>query len=82
MIERLIQGMKDNVVALAAHGKVSHKDYELVVIPTVEEKIRMHAKVRLSSTWGRILLGTPQKRSGTTPRSAWHISTHLKKSWW
>jgi hypothetical protein len=47
MIELITQSMRGNVVALAAHGKVSHQDYAQVVIPAVEEKIRMHAKVRL-----------------------------------
>jgi hypothetical protein len=47
MIERIIKGMRENVVALSAHGKVSHQDYVRVVIPAVEEKIRTHAKVRL-----------------------------------
>ena len=47
MIEQIIKGMRENVVALAAHGKVSHQDYLKVVIPAVEEKIRIHAKVRL-----------------------------------
>ncbi|HUB68505.1 MAG TPA: STAS/SEC14 domain-containing protein [Candidatus Methylacidiphilales bacterium] len=47
MIKLVADGMKENVVALAAHGKVSHEDYERVVIPAVEEKIRMHTKVRL-----------------------------------
>ena len=47
MIELITARMRGNVVALAAHGKVSHQDYAQVVIPAVEEKIRLHAKVRL-----------------------------------
>jgi len=47
MIEQITKGMRENVVALAASGKVSHQDYVKVVIPAVEEKIKTHAKVRL-----------------------------------
>ncbi len=46
MIEQISEDMQNNVVALCAHGMVSHKDYERVVIPTVEEKIRLYSKVR------------------------------------
>ena len=51
MIEQISEGMRDNVVALRAHGMVSHKDYERVVIPTVEEKIRLYPKVRFLFVW-------------------------------
>jgi len=46
MIEQMSEGIKNNVVALYAHGMISHQDYERVVIPTVEEKIRLYSKVR------------------------------------
>jgi hypothetical protein len=46
MIEQIREGVKNNVVALSAHGKVSHQDYERVLIPSVEEKIRLHSKIR------------------------------------
>jgi hypothetical protein len=46
MIELITNGMRENVVALIAHGKVSHEDYQKVVIPAIEEKIRTHAKIR------------------------------------
>lgn len=47
MIEVITEGVKGNVVALAAHGKVDHNDYEKVLIPVLEEKIKVHGKVRL-----------------------------------
>ncbi|MCE0497921.1 MAG: STAS/SEC14 domain-containing protein [Methylacidiphilales bacterium] len=46
MVELIAGNMRANVVALAAHGKVTHSDYERVVIPTVKEKIRLHDKIR------------------------------------
>jgi hypothetical protein len=57
MIELITERMRGNVVALAAHGKVSHQDYAQVVIPAVEEKIRMHAKVRLLFHLGEVFAG-------------------------
>ena len=47
MVELITKGMRANVVALVAHGKVSHEDYEKVVIPAVEESIKLHSKIRL-----------------------------------
>jgi hypothetical protein len=57
MIELITESMRGNVVALAAHGKVSHQDYAQVVIPAVEEKIRLHAKVRLFFHLGKDFAG-------------------------
>jgi hypothetical protein len=47
MIEVIIEGMRENVVALSAHGKVDHKDYQQVIIPAIEEKIKVHGKIRI-----------------------------------
>lgn len=46
MIE-VISGMMENIVALAAHGKVSGEDYEKIFVPAVEEKLKTHKKIRL-----------------------------------
>jgi hypothetical protein len=46
----VIEVMKDlppNVVGLKATGKVTGKDYEEVVIPTVEARLKEHEKLRL-----------------------------------
>jgi hypothetical protein len=37
----------DNVLAFSAHGTVSAEDYERVIIPAVEDKLRTHHKIRL-----------------------------------
>ena len=47
MIEIINKGFNENVIALSAHGKVTHADYKLVLIPAVDEKIKAHGKVRL-----------------------------------
>ena len=57
MIERITEGMRGNVVALSAHGKVSGEDYQQVVIPAVEEKIKTHSKVRLFFHLGKDFAG-------------------------
>lgn len=57
MIERITEGMRGNVVALAAHGKVSHEDYQKVVIPAIEEKIVAYDKLRLFFHLGEDFVG-------------------------
>ena len=46
MIE-LISDLQDNVVGFTAKGEVTADDYELVLIPTVETKLKEHNKIRL-----------------------------------
>jgi SpoIIAA-like len=46
MIEN-IEGFPDNVVALAAKGQVTKKDYQQVVIPLVDSALKRHARIRL-----------------------------------
>ena len=46
MIER-ISDLPANVLGLSAHGRITGEDYETVVIPAVEEKLREHDKLRL-----------------------------------
>ena len=46
MIE-LITNLPDNAVGFSARGKVTAEDYESVLIPAVEKKLKMHAKLCL-----------------------------------
>ena len=46
MIE-LIEGLPDGVVAVRCSGHVTRNDYETVLIPTVEAKLKKHEKLRL-----------------------------------
>jgi hypothetical protein len=64
MIEVIQEGMRGNVVALAASGKVSHEDYRAVVIPVVEEKVKAYDKVRLLYRLG-------EDFTGFTPGALW-----------
>ena len=42
-----IEGLPDNALGFTAKGKVTSKDYETVLIPAVEEKLKNNDKVRL-----------------------------------
>jgi len=42
-----IPDVPDNVVAVKATGKITREDYEEVLIPAIEEKLKKHAKIRL-----------------------------------
>jgi AcrR family transcriptional regulator len=46
MIE-LIPDVADNVVALKETGKLTGDDYEQVIIPVIEEKLKTHNKIRM-----------------------------------
>lgn len=46
MIE-ILQGFPDNTVAVACRGHVTRADYEKVLVPTVEQALKQHDKVRL-----------------------------------
>ena len=44
---KIIQGLPDNTLGFEAGGKVTGNDYETVLIPAVEEKLKAFPKVRL-----------------------------------
>ncbi len=52
MIE-LIPGLPDDIVAVSAKGIVTADDYEKILIPAVEEKLKRHARIRLLYHFGR-----------------------------
>jgi hypothetical protein len=64
MIESITQGMRKNVVALVAHGKVTHEDYQKVVIPILESKRKLHPKLRL-------FFRTAEDFTGYTTQAVW-----------
>ena len=43
----IIQGMPDNVVAVSASGKVTGEDYDYLLIPLIEGKLKTLKKVRV-----------------------------------
>jgi hypothetical protein len=42
----IIKNLPDQVLGIAAEGKVTGKDYEMILIPAVEAKIKAQKKVR------------------------------------
>jgi len=46
MIE-LLRDFPDNVVAVVCKGRVTKADYDTVLVPTVEEALKSHDKLRL-----------------------------------
>ena len=43
----IISGLPDNVLGFTAKGKVTSEDYETILIPAVEKKLKSHEKVCL-----------------------------------
>ena len=43
----VLKDFPDNVAAFACHGHVTKADYEAVVIPDIEERLKRRKKVRL-----------------------------------
>ena len=46
MIE-VLPGFPDNVLAFAYHGQVTKDDYEKVLLPEFDDRLRRHEKVRI-----------------------------------
>ncbi len=44
---KLLSDLPDNVLGFEASGKVTGEDYETVLIPAVEAKLKTHPKIRL-----------------------------------
>lgn len=63
MIE-VMAGMPDNVLGLRAMGKVTGEDYEKVLIPALEERLKRQPKIRLLYCMGADFVGF-------TPAAMW-----------
>ena len=46
MIE-VVEGFGDDIAAFACHGHVMKADYESVLIPEIEDRLKRHEKVRI-----------------------------------
>lgn len=42
----IIPGMPDDVLAVSATGRITGEDYERVLIPAIEEKLKKHKTIR------------------------------------
>ena len=44
---KIIDNLPDNVLGISAEGKITGSDYETILIPAVEEKLKTQKKVRM-----------------------------------
>ena len=44
---RIMNDLPDNVLGVSAEGKITGKDYETVLIPAMEKKLKEHKKIRM-----------------------------------
>jgi hypothetical protein len=57
-------GTAENLVIAVAHGKLTGEDYEKVLVPAIEAKLKTHKKIRL-------LFQLDRDYSGITAEAAW-----------
>ena len=60
----IISGIPENLVIAVAHGKVTGDDYEKVLIPAIEAKLKAHKRIRLLYQFGKDF-------SGFTAEAVW-----------
>jgi hypothetical protein len=44
---KVLNDLPDNVVGISAEGKLTGTDYETILIPVLEEKLKTHPKIRM-----------------------------------
>jgi SpoIIAA-like len=44
---KLSEGLPENVLGVSAEGKITGTDYETVLIPAIEEKLKTNKKIRM-----------------------------------
>ncbi len=54
---RLIEGLPDNVLGVSAEGKITGEDYEKVLIPALEEKLKVNKKINMLYRLGKTVSG-------------------------
>ena len=59
-----------NIIYLQANGKLTHDDYQQVLIPRLEQVINEHGKARVLLAMGESFTVGNQQRYGMTPNSA------------
>jgi hypothetical protein len=75
----IIQGLPENVVAVAASGKVTGEDYENVLIPAIEDKIQKYGKIRMLYQLGKNYTGfTYEAMWDDTKVGIWHLAAFEK----
>ncbi|AKB75412.1 hypothetical protein MSLAZ_2151 [Methanosarcina lacustris Z-7289] len=78
MIE-IIQGLPENILAVIASGKVTGEDYEKVLIPAIEDKIRKYGKIRMLYQLGQDFTGFTYDAMWDDARvGIWHLTAFEK----
>ena len=54
---KIMNDLPDNVLGISAEGKITATDYETVLIPTVEEKLKTNKKIRMLYQLGNKFTG-------------------------
>jgi hypothetical protein len=44
---KILNDLPDNVLGISAEGKITGTDYEAILIPALEEKLKVHKKIRM-----------------------------------
>ncbi|MBT1070336.1 STAS/SEC14 domain-containing protein [Pelotalea chapellei] len=71
---KVIEGLPENVVAVDAQGTVTGEDYDNILIPLVENKLKHHKKIRLLYVAGPAF-------SGLTAEAVWDDARVGAKHW-
>jgi len=85
---KIINNLPDNVLGITAEGKITGTDYETVLIPALEEKLKAHKKIRMVYHLGNSFSGFDMEamiddtKMGLKHLSAWDkialVSNHHK----
>ena len=54
---KILEGLPNNVLGVSAEGKITGTDYETVLIPAIEEKLKTNKKVRMIYQLGNKFTG-------------------------
>jgi len=79
----LVKALPSNVVGFSAHGLVSEDDYREVLLPAVENALRLHDKIRVYYEIGRTSpasTSAPSLRMSGSVRDACSIGSGSRSS--
>jgi len=48
---KILNDLPGNVLGFSAIGKITGTDYEAIVIPTLDEKLKTNQKIRMNTSW-------------------------------
>jgi hypothetical protein len=78
MIE-IMQGLPENVVAVIASGNVKGEDYDNVLIPAIEDKIKKYGKIRMLYQLGQDFMGFTYEAMWEDAKvGIWHLTAFEK----